>query len=188
MRNYNDSPTQILERSGSRYITGHAAVFYDPKDSGTEYNLFLNAFERFERSAFDKLQDQLVECWYDHDPKMVLGSTANGSLRLTPDEKGLYYEQEINPADPDHIKVRAKIDSRLVGGSSIGFWVTRSSWETEGDKDIFLIHDCTIRDVGPCPMPRYKSAEAMLRSGDADLTKLKKQWETWRRIRFLDTI
>lgn len=167
---------EIRERNGESYFTGYAAVFDE------EIHLFADAYERFDKEAFSDIQDQVVECWYDHKSDMKLGTTAvQGSLTLTVDEKGLFYQQRFNPQDADHVYVRSKIQSGLCGGSSLGFRPTKQKWIKEGDKDINSIEKCSVRDVGPTPNPYYKTTSAQVRS-EGDLSEVKRRWETWKRL------
>lgn len=181
MRLFLPDDATIQERSGDHYITGYSARFYNG-DPGTEYHLFGNAFERFDPLAFNLSQEDPIECRWNHDANHVLGSTENGTLALEVDSQGLLYQQRFNPEDPDHQKVRAKIQSRLCKGSSIGFWITRAGWTKEKDKDVFIVKEALIRDVGPVQNPAYKSATASFRSTSDDLEKIRKSYEVWKRI------
>ncbi|CAK9111678.1 Portal protein (GP3), partial [Durusdinium trenchii] len=164
---------EIRERNGESYFAGYAAVF------GEEIHLFADAYERFDTQAFEAISDQVVECWYDHKADMKLGTTAvQGSLMLSVDEKGLFYQQRFNPQDADHVYVRSKIQSGLCGGSSLGFRPTKQKWIREDGKDINVIEKCWVRDVGPTPNPYYKTTSAQVRS-ESDLTQMKRSWETW---------
>lgn len=167
---------EIRERGGESYFSGYAAVFDE------DFHLFADAFERFDKRAFEDVHNQVVECWYDHRSEMKLGTTAvEGSLTLTVDEKGLFYQQRFNPQDADHVYVRSKIQSGLCGGSSLGFRTTKQKWIKEGDKDINLIERCTVRDVGPTPKPCYQTTSAQVRS-EGDLDEMRRSWETWKRV------
>lgn len=182
MRLYTQDATTIQERNGDHFISGYAARWYDPADPGTEYHLFLDAFERFAPSAFDTSQQKPVECRWNHSADFVLGSTQNQTLALRTDDRGLWYDQRYNAHDPDHAKVRAKIDSDLCHGSSVGFFVVAADWKREGTKDVYTITKTELRDVGPVGIPAYKSATATFRSNDNDLKNLKDQYETWKRL------
>lgn len=176
MRHIYTPQVEIRERGGESFISGYAAVF------GEDFHLFADAYERFSKRAFENIANQIVECWYDHDSKMILGTTAvERSLTLTVDETGLRYEQRYNPEDADHVYVRNKIRSGLCKGSSIGFKPTKQKWIHEDGKDINVIDSCTVRDVGPTPKPCYQTTSAQVRS-ESDLKEMRRSWETWKRV------
>ena len=58
---------------------------------------------------------------FNHDPNLVLGRKAAGTLTLSEDTKGLRYVVTLNADDPLAISVAAKMKRRDVTGSSFGF-------------------------------------------------------------------
>ena len=81
-------------------------------------------YETIGRDAFNQslTKQQQIESRYNHSADHVLGRTDLGSLQVWTDEKGLRYRVRFNPDDPDHQKVKAKIASGLIKGSSFSFF------------------------------------------------------------------
>ncbi|MCB9949577.1 MAG: HK97 family phage prohead protease [Planctomycetaceae bacterium] len=171
MINVTNETPMIQTRNGKEYFVGYGAVFFDRKTPGTEYQLAENVYERFLPSAFNLRQERPIELWYNHNSDFCLGTKETG-LELRVDGKGLSYEQEINPDDVDHQKVKSKIENGIIKGSSIGFWVTRASQIKEGDREIFLIKECEVRDLGPVNVPAYKAASAFCRNASKNESPL----------------
>jgi HK97 family phage prohead protease len=67
-------------------ITGHAAVF----DIPTEIGWWL---EEWAPGSFSRtISDGDIRALFNHDPNFPLGRNTNGSLELSEDQKGLYFE------------------------------------------------------------------------------------------------
>jgi HK97 family phage prohead protease len=67
----------------------YGAVFFDPDDSGTEYEMYDDVFERIMPGAFDKaLREDDVRGTFNHDSSCLLGRTASGTMRLSVDRRG----------------------------------------------------------------------------------------------------
>ena len=154
--------------------TSEAAVFYDDSPD-TEYQLFTDLKERIMPRAFNKaLNDRHdVRALFNHDPNMVLGRTASGTLKLSKSLRGLDYE--IDPPDTSYSKdLSVSIARGDVTGSSFGFIVTEQKFRTEqadGGQpiDIREIHSVELLDVSPVTYPAYKATSSGLRSvGDAE--------------------
>ena len=75
-------------------ITGVGAVFFDPRDAGTEFELYEDVRERIMPGAFDRClrQRQDVRGLFNHDPNCLLGRTAAGTMNLSVDKRGLVVE------------------------------------------------------------------------------------------------
>lgn len=149
-------------------ITGVAAVFYNPADSGTEYVLwddpcFGRCVERIMPGAFDDAMNRPddVRGLFNHDANRVLGRTKSGTMRLWVSATGLEYE--IEPADTDTgEEVCTLLDRGDVDGSSFAFMVDEERWtdvkdETGKWNTTREILKVTIYDVGPVTFPAYTS-------------------------------
>jgi HK97 family phage prohead protease len=168
----------LIERNGQHSIQGYGALYYDGT-SGTEYQLDDNLFERFSKGAFDRplAEKQNIEVRYNHSQDYVLGDTSN-TAEVKVDERGLRYSVPFDSNDPDHAKVKAKIEKHLIKGSSIaGVPVYR--FDRENGKDIaWVVSMKTIRDLGPVNSPAYKAAPAMMRNAELD-----EQYKEWLRLK-----
>ena len=116
----------------NRVIRGYGAVYYDEKENGSEYWLWDDIVERIKPGAFTKVlyEKQDVRALFNHDPNHVLGRTVSGTLRLSSDAVGLYYEADESPNDPTWLSVAEKINRGDVSGSSFGFIPSITQWET----------------------------------------------------------
>lgn len=176
--------TKKLEVRSGEYPLDHSsegfgglgALYYDgtPK---TEAKIAPDLVERFMPGAFrdSYASGRDVLSLYDHDRNVVLGRRSVG-MRLTEDERGLSYWIPLDKADPDHVRVHAKIVRGDVRGSSITF-ATRSEDQkfVKGDgpyKGLYIreIHRAEVIEIGPTPMPVYKAATAEARAEERSVT------------------
>lgn len=164
-------------------IVGRAAVFYDGTEE-TEYKLFdaivdergntvvPALHERISERAFNKAlkERQDVRALFNHDPNLVLGRTAAGTLRLEKSLRGLDYN--ITPGKTTVARdVAEHIARGDVTGSSFGFVVLdqRFTHDKERNVDIREIRSVDLLDVSPVTYPAYKSTDAGVRStGDIE--------------------
>jgi HK97 family phage prohead protease len=178
-------PVQLSKRAdGTRIIGGYAAVFYDPANKGTEYNLWDNVFERIAPTAFDRAiaEGQDVVACFNHDDGILLGRVSSGTLRLSVDAVGLRYELDVNDADPDHTRVAAKIERGDLRGSSFAF-VSRSHVLTESESLVIReITDCDLYDVCPVTTPAYDATSTAIRS-DSERAAIQREVEKLREKR-----
>jgi HK97 family phage prohead protease len=73
-----------------KFIAGYAAVFYNERDPGTEYQIAASVRERISPTAFDqtlKSKDDVVAA-FNHNTDFLLGRRSNGTLRLSVDKVG----------------------------------------------------------------------------------------------------
>lgn len=166
---------------GAKIITGYAAVFYDPSEKGTEYQLMPGTYERIGRGAFSRALAENQDCraLFNHNADFILGRTANGTCRLSVDDRGLRYEIEC----PDTQLGRDLMESIGRGditGSSFSFMVKSRSWvtdedEEEEDRRTTVIDDLDLFDVGPVVYPAYEATTASTRSAE-----IEKSFEDWK--------
>lgn len=126
--------------------------------------------EVFERGAFlGVLQARDTSAIRDHNPTMVLGRMAAGTLALYEDETGLRYD--IDPPNTSYAHdLLESIRRRDVAGASVGFWATKDGvgWTEAKNKDEYPVR--TVRRVAGMPeisitaFPAYPDSEASLRS------------------------
>ena len=105
-----------------------------------------------------------VVCRYNHDPNMVLGTTAGGTLALRTDNFGLDYEVLPPQARADIIEL---VERRDVQFSSFAFRVPPGGDEwsvTDQNYPMRTLHEVQLVDVAPVLDPAYPDATAGLRS------------------------
>lgn len=147
-------------------IVGLAAVYYDANDAArTQYNLFENVFERIHPGAFDKaIGRDDVRALQNHDPRLLLGRTASGTLTLELTKEGLAYRIQT----PNTTAGRDTIESlnrKDIDGSSFAFQIERGGveWTEEtvevNGANITLyirnLRSLALFDVGPVTYPAY---------------------------------
>lgn len=151
-------------------VRGYAAVFNTP-------SLVLGAMRRFRetlapgafRSALAK--GASVPLLIEHDG-LALADTATGSLTLAEDDKGLRFEAELDPSDPDAQRVIPKLQRGTLRKMSFGFTVAEGGADLQRGRDAGVF-ERTVRqiddlmDVSLVTSPAYPATSAALRSLDA---------------------
>jgi len=163
---------------GKKVVSGYGAVFHNPKDEGTEFQLWSDLRERIAPGAFDRALKEKHDArgLFNHDPNMLLGRVGSGTMRLSVDKKGLRYEIDL-PDTQVGRDVAASIARGDLTGSSFAFSVKRQSWEQGKDFDIRTIEDLDLYDTGPVTYPAYSATTTGLRSGEcADAVAARDAW------------
>lgn len=148
-------------------IEGYAAVFYSEADPGSEYELWADpgfrAVERVAPGAFSRALNEQddTRAMFNHDPNMLLGRTASGTLRMAEDGRGLSYSVDL-PDTTLGRDVAQLVDRGDVNGSSFGFVVEQESWRETEEPDgkrtaVRTIESVRLLDVGPVTYPAYAS-------------------------------
>lgn len=154
-----DYELEIRMNEDASRISGYAAVF-------NEDSYDLGGFkERLAPGAFKRVLNRgdNVLGLFNHSLDHLLATRDSGTLRLEEDEVGLRYEFDLDPSDPDHQRVIAKVKRGDLKGSSFAFRTTPDTdeWTTgEGDYPMRIVHDvAALRDVGPVTAPAYGATE-----------------------------
>lgn len=142
----------------TRTIGGYAAVF-DTR------SVPLGGFiEVVERSFFNKSRSDNwpgVICRYDHDNHMLLGTTASGTLRLSPDNMGLDYAVDLPNCRED---VYEYVQRKDVRNSSFAFQVYEDEFTHDEGFPVRHLVSGRLIDVAPVVTPAYPDATVGLRS------------------------
>lgn len=154
---------EIRKAGDAPRVRGYAALF------NTETVIAGFFREQIAPGAFKAaVKDDDVRALFNHDPNYVLGRTTNKTLELKEDERGLFYDVELNPDDPEAMSVRAKIQRGDVSGSSFGFFVEEEKWQepARGSKDLPLrtVLKASLFDVSPVTYPAYPTTTVSARS------------------------
>lgn len=177
-----ECPVSVEARDGEEpKIVGRAAVFYDGSEE-TDHKLFEAIVdergntvvpalhERISERAFNKAlkERQDVRALFNHDPNLVLGRTASGTLKLEKTLRGLEYR-----VTPGKTTIASDVVEHIrrgdVTGSSFGFKVLdqRFTHDKERNVDIREIRSVDLLDVSPVTYPAYKATDVSMRaSGD----------------------
>lgn len=160
-RRYTPGALEVRAIDGGAKIGGYGAVF-------GKLSRNLGGFvERVGDGAFNQAR-QLgwpnVVCRYNHDPNMVLGTTAGRTLSLRTDNVGLDYEVLPPTARADILELVQRGDIQF---SSFAFRVPQGGDEwsvTDQNYPMRTLHEVQLVDVAPVLDPAYPDATAGLRS------------------------
>lgn len=160
---------QVRASKGDKpQISGYASVF------GEEYVLYddggYRIVETIQEGAFARVlkEKQDVRCLFNHEPDNVLGRTTNQTLRMSQDDKGLEFENDLDLRTTVGQNVQAFIDRGDVTGCSFAFTVSKQSWSEE-KADGKTISTRVIEefeqlfDVGPVTYPAYEATSVASR-------------------------
>lgn len=105
--------------------------------------------ERFARDSL-RFSRHGVTLHAQHDPKVVLGNTRSGTLKIKSDNRGLFFECQL----PENAKLTRELVSRGdLCGSSVGFF-------TEQDKkegDMRTIEKGILDEISLVSAPAYQN-------------------------------
>ncbi len=136
-------------------ITGYAAVF-------GKWSEDLGWFkEEIAPGAFkNTIKDGDVRALVNHDPSLIIGRTKNGTLRLSEDDKGLLYNDDL--PDTSYARdLQVSIKRKDITQSSFGFQTIRDEWSDEGDRRTLI--EVKLFDISPVTFPAYKQTKVKLR-------------------------
>jgi len=157
-RRYFSEVVSCREENDKQYFEGYAAKFNTRTSLGW-------MTEEIAVGAFDTVMSDDTRGLFNHDPDVVLGRTASGTMRLSIDGTGLKYEIDYNPNDPDHVRVMQKVKRGDVNQSSFAFSIADEKWEKKDGKDHRVITRLSkLYDVAPVTYPAYQDTTVAARS------------------------
>lgn len=143
---------------GSITVIGYASVFGDVADIGGYFR------EVFDRGAFTRtLREGDARAYFDHDSGRVLGRVSAGTLRLSIDARGLAVEIDL-PDTSDGRDVRTLIERGDITGMSLGFSVTKQTWDETGPVPLRTVEEVVLYEVSIVSEPAYEGTSIALRS------------------------
>lgn len=127
-----------------RIVVGYASTFDEPYKlfSGEGWELW----EVVDRTAFDDTDMSDVIMQYDHAGR-VFARTRNNTLRVEPDEKGLFIEADLGGTEIGR-ELYEEISGGYTDRMSFGFTVTGDSEDREQDDNGIWIYTRHITKVG----------------------------------------
>jgi HK97 family phage prohead protease len=162
---------RLETRAGQKLICGYGAVFFNPADLGTQYQVAQRCFERIMPTCFDAALKERHDCraLINHNPDLIVGRTAAGTCRLSTDKVGLKYEVDVS--DTSYCKdLVIALNRGDITGSSFSFSIIQQGWKDFGDDDddddfytVREILSCTLYDVSMVTYPAYESATSGMR-------------------------
>jgi len=143
-------------------IRGYAAVY------GMDSEWMGGFYEQIEAGAFDNVMNDDVRAYYNHDENRLLGRVSSGTLRISTDKKGLYYEVDLPNTTyaNDLIKLMKRGD---VNQSSFAFLIEKDRWEQRNGTTYRVIEKVSrLFDVSPVAQPAYPDATSELKKRDLE--------------------
>lgn len=139
-------------------LSGHAAVFGRVAKVPAGY-------EQLERSAFDGVLDNDVRALVNHNPDNLLARTAAGTLKLSTDDSGLYFEIPKLPNTTYANNLRESIERGDLNGMSFGFVKGQFRMLRAPDGRQLRSHSAVkaLLDVSPVTYPAYEETDLVLR-------------------------
>jgi HK97 family phage prohead protease len=147
-------------RADGRRLVGHASIFNTQADIGGAFREIVRpgAFRATLASGRD------VVGLLDHNPVMLLGRTASGTLRLSEDSRGLAFELDTPDTQlgRDTLVMAQRGDLR---GASFSFRATNETWPT---RDLRELRSVELHDISlVSSFPAYSGTDIAIRSRDA---------------------
>lgn len=158
-------------RAQGRKLLGYAATFNNETRIGT-------MTEEIKPGAFKASLDASgdVLALKDHNPSNVLGRTKSGTLRLSEDSRGLYFELDV-PDTQSGRDVLALAERGDLGGMSFGFNVPEGGQEWQGSKRTLSKIDLAEVSVVSA-WPAYQQTTIEARKSAPGVNKIKRFLET----------
>jgi hypothetical protein len=140
-------------------LAGHAAVF-------GQVAQLRGGYEAVAAGAFDEVlaRDDDVVALRDHNPSMLLGRRAAGTLRLATDDAGLYFEVDL--PDTSYARdVRELVARGDLRGASFGFLPGKDELGHAPDGRQLRTYTSIRRllDVSVVTLPAYDGTDVTLR-------------------------
>jgi HK97 family phage prohead protease len=151
--------TRSVNGKPTRTVGGYAAVF------GARSHELPQGFREIVEPSFFNRSASLgwpgVVARYEHDPKMLLGAAASGTLRPSIDRYGLDYAVDLPESRSD---VYESIERGDITGSSFAFVAHEDDWKYESGGATRHLISGKLLDVAPTSAPAYGAATVSFRS------------------------
>jgi len=119
--------------------------------------------ERVAHGAARAALEADVRALLNHDPSLVLGRTAAGTLRLSEDARGLAFEFDVPDTSVGRDLV-VSVERRDITGVSFAFRTLKDAWNRVGGEWLRTLLDIEIRDISPVTFPAYPAASLGMRA------------------------
>lgn len=151
--------------SAGRFL-GHAAVFGERAWIGSQRWGFWEVIERgaFAKTIREKRSENAdITFNRDHDNRLLLARTSNGTLRLSEEDAGLAVDADMG--DYSYARdIQVALERRDLTGMSFAFDMVTYEWSIAEDGNDLLTHrEAELYDVAVVGMPAYPQTDAGLR-------------------------
>ena len=163
--------------SNGRTVAGYAAVFNEETLIGDRRFGFR---EVILPGAFAGSLDRDVRLLFNHDPNVVLARSANGTLRLAEDSRGLRFEADVAETrwGDDVLQLVRRGD---VTQASFAFEVEEEAWEHGTDEPpLRKVVRAKLWDVSVVTFPAYDGTSVWARQAGVVLVPV--AWGTGERV------
>lgn len=150
------STIEMRAANNGTTLVGYAAVFDSPSEP-------LPWTEFVRRGAFSKtIKDKAdVRLLIDH-VGVPLARTKSGTLRLTEDDRGLLAEADLDPHNPDAMRIMSAVQRGDMSQMSFSFRTIQDAWAT--DRSTRELKEVKLFDVSVVTYPAYEETVAELRN------------------------
>lgn len=156
-------------------LAGYAAKFSVESEVLYDADVLVDALgnplpfiEVLDPHVFDRTLRELpdVRALYNHDTSAVLGRTKSGTLRLSLDDEGLGFEDDL-PDTIDGQRARVLVGRGDIDGCSFGFVVLRDDFvERPGLPHLRTLFDVDLFEISiAVAFPAYPDSDVSLRTG-----------------------
>ena len=164
---------RAAQEDGPRVIAGYAAVFNE--FSKPIWGWFR---EQIAPGAFEDADMSNCVALYNHNTDDLLARVSSGTLKLTVDERGLYFEFEV-PNTTVGNDVYELVKRGDISQCSFAFTVKEENWNysTEDDQldERTIVKFGEIRDISLVVNPAYEGTSVDARSAEQDAHLQRKQ-------------
>ena len=141
-----------------RTTKGYACLFDNVTSIGGYWQ------ERFAKGAFSKsLGERDVVALHSHDDGRPMGRMSRDTLRVTEDDKGLGFENDL-PDTQDGRDLATSIDRGDIEGMSFRFRALKEEWDEPQDPPMRTVIEAELFEITYTAFPAYPDTEVGMRS------------------------
>lgn len=153
---------QLETFEDGEHITGFGALYYNPTDPGSEYEVAKLANSRrvirFASGSLDPAEE--VFSYWEHDNKRILGRTGSGTFKIRRHPNGWKYALRLDMSDPDHVSLAAKVRRGDIRGASVGIRNPQWAYRKEGKNEVQELTKAEIHEISFTHNPAFKGTTA----------------------------
>jgi len=152
-----NAKTQIDAYSGNK-LSGYAAVFNKLSENlgGFREKIMPGAFANTLMRGAD------VRLLLNHEG-LPLARTKSGTLKLSEDSIGLFFETELELTDPDVQRIIPKLKRKDLNQMSFGFCVVSDTWDHSA-QPVRTLLECDLFDISIVTYPAYPQTNVAVRT------------------------
>ena len=143
-------------------VCGFAAVYNSNSENMGGF------FEQIAPGAFSDVMGDDVRAYLNHDENRLLGRVSSGTLTISSDDRGLYYEVKMPNTTyaNDLIELMKRGD---INQSSFAFLIGEDYWEERNGETYRIITKISrLLDVSPVAQPAYPEATSGIATRDLE--------------------